>query len=91
MFFNYTNPDSFKEFFTPDFYIDSLQNTKKNITNKIITDKTLNKAANDYIESQTAFAKMLSKNATDLAKYSVDSLGDKFFPQPKAEKVKETK
>ena len=90
MFFNYT-PDSLKELFTPDFYIDSLQNTKRNITNKVITDQTLNKAANDYINAQTAFAKMLSKNATDIAKYSVDSLGDKFFPQAKAEKVKEPK
>lgn len=91
MFFNYPTPDSLKELFTPDFYIDSLQNTKRNLTNKVITDKTLNKAANDYINAQTAFAKMLSKNATDIAKYSVDSLGDKFFPQAKAEKVKETK
>lgn len=91
MFFNYTNPDSFKEYFTPDFYIDSLQSTKKNFTNKIITDKTLNKAAQDYIDAQTAFAKMLSKNATDLAKYSVDSLGDKFFPQVKVAKDKEPK
>ena len=91
MFFNYTNPDAFKEYFTPDFYIDSLQNTKKNITNKIITDQTLNKAAHAFIDAQTNFAKMLSKNATDMTKYSVDSLGDKFFPQAKAEKVKEPK
>ena len=91
MFFNYPTTDSLKALFTPDFYIDSLQNTKKNITNKVITDQTLNKAANDYIDAQTAFAKMLSKNATDIAKYSVDSLGDKFFPQAKAEKVKEPK
>ena len=86
MLFNYPTPDSLKEFFTPDFYIDSLQSTKKNITNKIITDKTLNKAAHAYIDAQTAFAKMLSKNATEIAKYSVDSVGDKFFPQVKTNK-----
>lgn len=91
MFFNYPTQDSLKELFTPDFYIDSLQNTKKNLTNKIITDKTLNKAAHSFIDAQTAFAKALSKNTTDIAKYSVDTIGDKFFPQAKAEKVKETK
>jgi hypothetical protein len=88
MLYNFYTPEAFKEYFTPDFYIDTLQTTKKNITNKIITDKTLNKAANDYIDAQTAFAKMLSKNATDIAKYSVDSLGDKFFPQVKTKEAK---
>lgn len=88
MLFNFHTPDSFKEVFTPDFYIDTFQNTKKNITNSVITDKTLNKAAHAYIDAQTAFAKMLSKNATEIAKYSVDTVGDKFFPKEKAKEAK---
>jgi hypothetical protein len=75
--------------FTPDFYIDSFQSTKRMITNKIITDATLNKAAHNYIDAQTAFAKMLVANAVEMAKYSVDSVSKVLFP--KKEEVTEAK
>ena len=68
--------------FSPDFYIDTFQETKRVITNKIFTDPTLNKAAQDYINAQTAFAKMLAHNAIDLTKYSVESVSKVLFPQP---------
>ena len=68
--------------FSPDFYIDSFQETKRVITNKIFTDPTLNKAAQDYINAQTAFAKMLAHNAIDLTKYSVESVSKVLFPKP---------
>ena len=67
--------------FSPDFFIDTFQETKRVVTNKIFTDPTLNKAANDYINAQTAFAKMLSHNAIDLTKYSVESVSKVLFPQ----------
>ena len=67
--------------FGPDFYIDSFQNMKKVVTNQVFKDKTLNKAANDYIDAQTQFAKMMAHNAVDLAKYSVDSVSKVLFPQ----------
>ncbi len=69
-------------FFTPDFFIDSFQDTKRVITNQVFKDPTLNKAANDYINAQTAFAKMLSHNAIDLTKYSVESISKVLFPKP---------
>ena len=75
--------------FTPDFYIDSFQSTKRMLTNKVITDATLNQAANDFITAQTTFAKMLAKNYVDLSTYSVDSMSKVFFP--KKEEVTEAK
>jgi hypothetical protein len=68
--------------FSPDFYIDTFQETKRVITNKIFTDPTLNKAAQDYINAQTAFAKMLAHNAIDITKYSVESVSKVLFPKP---------
>jgi hypothetical protein len=68
--------------FTPSFFIDTFQETKRTITNQIIKDPTLNKAAHDYINAQTAFAKMLVNNGIEVAKYSVESISKVLFPQP---------
>ena len=67
--------------FSPQFYIESFQNTKKVLTNQIFKDATLNKAAHAYIDAQTKFALMLTDNAVELAKYSVDSLSKVMFPK----------
>ena len=73
--------------FTPDFYIDSFQSTKRMLTNQVFKDPTLNKAAHNYIDAQTAFAKMLTANTVDMAKYSVESISKVLFPK-KEEKAK---
>jgi len=73
----------FAPYLTLEAHIDAFQTTKRGLTDKIITDPTLNKAAHEYIDAQTTFAKMLSKNFADLAKYSVDSFASKAFPQTK--------
>ena len=67
--------------FTPDFYIDLFQSSKRQLTNQVYKDDTLNKAANDFITAQTAFAKMLAKNYIDLSTYSVDTMSKVFFPK----------
>lgn len=67
--------------FTPDFFIDTVQETKRTVTNYVFKDPTLNKAAQDYINAQTAFAKMLAHNTLDLTKYSVDQISKVLFPQ----------
>lgn len=67
--------------FSPDFYIDSFQQTKRVLTNQVFKDPTLNKAAHNYIDAQTAFAKMLTNNTLDLAKYSVESVSKVLFPK----------
>jgi hypothetical protein len=67
--------------FSPSFYIESFQNTKKVVANQIFKDATLNKAAHAYIDAQTKFALMLADNTVALAKYSVDSVSKMLFPQ----------
>ena len=67
--------------FNTDFYIDAFQHTKKTVTNQVITDPTLNKAANQFIEKQTEFAKMLTRNAQDVTKYYVDNMTHFLFPK----------
>jgi hypothetical protein len=73
----------FAPYLTLEAHIEAFQTTKRGLTDKVITDPTLNKAAHDFIDAQTVFAKMLAKNLTDLTKYSVDSYATKLFPQPK--------
>jgi hypothetical protein len=79
---------AFAPYFTLEAQIDAFQTTKRGLTDKIITDPTLNKAAHEYINAQTTFAKMLAKNFTDLTKYSVDSFTSKAFPQTKDKATK---
>ena len=58
--------------FTPEFFIDALQATKRSVFNRIIQDEELRQVADRYIQAQTDFAKMMVRNTLDLAKYSVD-------------------
>ena len=67
--------------FTPDFYIDLVQSTKRQLTNQVYKDDTLNKAAHNFIDAQTAFAKMLAKNYIDLSAYSADAISKVLFPK----------
>jgi len=67
--------------FTPDFYIEQFQSTKRMLTNQIFKDDVLNKACNAFIDAQTTFAKMLTKNTLDLAAYSVDSFSKIVYPK----------
>jgi hypothetical protein len=71
--------------FSPSFYIDSFQSLKHSFTNQVIKDKVLNKAANDFIDAQTAWAKMVVDNATAITKYAVDMQTNLFFPSTKKE------
>ena len=67
--------------FSPHFYIESFQNTKKIVTDQIFKDPALNKAAHAYIDAQTQFAKMAVNNTIDVAKYSVESVSKYLFPK----------
>jgi len=78
MFTNY--PQDISSCLTPDAFINVLQTIKRNLTDKIITDPILNKAAHEYITAQTDFAKMLTRNFTELSKYTIDSCTKKVFP-----------
>lgn len=80
-------------FYSPDFFIDTVQTMKRVMTDQVYKDKTLNKAANDYITAQTQFAKMLIHNTIDITTYSVESLSKYFFPkqEERVAKAKATK
>lgn len=58
----------------PSYYIDSFQSLKRSLTNKVITDPTFNKAANSFIDAQTAWAKMIAENSIDLTKHYFDQV-----------------
>lgn len=55
-----------------DWYIDTFQNTKRMLTNQVFTDKRVNKVANDFIDAQTTYAKMLVNNTLEMMKYTAD-------------------
>ena len=87
MFYDFFNPNTFKDFYSPEFYIDSFQNTKKIVTDKVLTDKTLNKAAHAYIDAQTAFAKVLVTNTLEIAKVFNDNVAEKVLQKAKQAKA----
>jgi hypothetical protein len=67
--------------FTPHFFIETFQSSKKLVTDQVFKDPALNKAAHAYIDAQTQFAKMAVNNTIDMAKYSVDSISKHWFPK----------
>ncbi len=76
----YTNTQG-EVMFSPVFYIESFQNTKKIVADQVFKDPALNKAAHAYIDAQTQFAKMAVNNTIDMAKYSVESISKVLFPK----------
>ncbi len=76
----YTNTQG-EVMFTPHFFIDSFQSTKKIVADQIFKDPALNKAAHAYIDAQTQFAKMAVNNTIDMTKYSVESVSKVLFPK----------
>ena len=74
--------------FTPEFYIDLFQSSKRLATNKVFADERLNKVANDFIDAQTVFAKMLAKNTIEMLSYAADSMSKTIYPHSEDETVK---
>jgi hypothetical protein len=58
--------------FTPEFFIDTIQSTKRGVFKQIIKDPDLQRIADRYLDAQTEFANMMIKNSIDVAKYSFD-------------------
>jgi len=82
--FNMFDQNAFKDLYTANFYIDMLQKTKSVLTDKVITDPVLNKAAHEFLDAQTVFAKMVATNTTTIAKHSIDSISKTYFPSAKS-------
>jgi len=58
--------------FTPQFFIDSIQSTKRGVFKQIIRDPELQRLADRYIDAQTDFANMLVTNTIAMARYSFE-------------------
>lgn len=66
---------------TPELFVDTFCSTKRHLTNKIILDPVLNKAANEFITAQSDFAKMMIKNYINISKHSMDAATTLWFPK----------
>jgi hypothetical protein len=51
---------------TPDFYIDSVQNAKKQFVNTFVQHDGIKTAMNSFIDGQTAYTKSAVKVATEV-------------------------
>lgn len=69
------------DIYSPNFHIDLLVGTKKHLTNQIITHPTLNKAAINFINAQSDFAKMMINNYVLVSKVFVDTMSTYWFPK----------
>jgi hypothetical protein len=58
--------------FTPQFFIDTIQSTKRGVVKQIIKDPELQRVADRYIDAQTDFANMLVTNTIAMARYSFE-------------------
>jgi hypothetical protein len=65
--------------FTPQFFIDTIQSTKRGVFKQIIKDPELQRAADRYINAQTDFANMLVQNTIDVARYSFEKTTECVF------------
>ena len=74
-----------------DLFIDSFQSGKKILTNEIYKDEKINKICHNFIDAQTAFAKMLVRNTIDISAYNVEAVNNFFYPKKKSAKAKAVK
>ena len=58
--------------FTPDYFIDSVQNAKRYVVNTFVQDDQIKQGLHAYIDAQTEFVKVVSKNAVDFSKLAVE-------------------
>ncbi len=52
--------------FTPEYFIDSVQNSKKTVVNALVQHEGIKKALNDFVDGQTAYTKSAVKVATEV-------------------------
>lgn len=59
--------------FSPNFYIDQFQHTKKIVGDQMFKDQPeLKQVADNWIDAQTKFANMIVDNSITMIKYYVD-------------------
>lgn len=69
--------------FTPNTFIDAVQNAKKQVVEFTVSDKAIKQNILDTIEAQTEFVKTASNNTIEITKLVVAQVGkadySKFF------------
>jgi hypothetical protein len=65
--------------FTPQFFIDTIQSTKRGVFKSIVQDPELQRVADRYIDAQTEFANMLVNNTITVARYSFEKMTECVF------------
>ena len=59
--------------FSPKFYIEQFQHTKKLVGDQMFKDQPeLKEAAEKYLDAQTQFAEMVVDNSIAMMKYGID-------------------
>lgn len=58
--------------FTPDTFIDTVQNAKRFVVNTFVQDEKIKQGLHDYIDAQTEFVKVVANNAVDFTKLTVE-------------------
>lgn len=57
--------------FTPEYFIDGVQNAKKQVINTFVVDKTIKDSLIEVVDAQTAFVKTATNNALTLSQLFV--------------------
>ena len=65
--------------FTPEAFIDSVQNAKKQVVSTFVQDTTIKAGLIEIIEAQTEFTKTIAKNALTFGQIAVQN----FVPSAK--------
>lgn len=60
--------------FTPETFIDSVQNTKRYAITTFVTNETIKKGLLEVVDAQTAFAKTVAKNVLTFNELFVKNL-----------------
>jgi hypothetical protein len=58
--------------FAVDQFIDTVQNGKKYFVSSFVTDETVRKSLNAFVDAQTEFTKQIVKTNNDMISYFAD-------------------
>ena len=59
--------------FTPEAFIDTVQNGKKQVVSTFVTDKTLKNGLIEVIDAQTVFAKTVAAKTMEISESMAES------------------
>ena len=59
--------------FTPEFYIDAIQNAKRQVVDTFVQDEKIKAGLHSYITAQTEFVKVVAKNSVDFTQLAVQN------------------